>query len=283
MDRNEGSASVAGEEPNSPRSNLLLALKNMKKNEEIASSQDESAPPNAGNTQSSPRSNLLLKIKNLKDSDQLPPTPIQSLRKSSSSSLQIKDIMEPSTVKNKEDVVIPMEPISVKEASDVKATDTATDTAAGGEQVIKKRNPWKSALGKTTDDDNSDSKGIDNENNTSDGPLASPVTEEKKTKEKNNQFLNLIRGVGLVAGKLRRKRNQQRLNFEKYITYLQSIKAETGFSVLRSVMTWGGVSNFVFIVFSAVAVFAQEAIFGDATTRNVNTCLNKTVIFLQNL
>ncbi|EDV25432.1 uncharacterized protein TRIADDRAFT_55515 [Trichoplax adhaerens] len=294
LGNNEDDNSSAPEESNSPRSNLLLKLKNLKSNEELTPTQDESVS-NTNITLNSPRSNLLSKLKNLKENDQLPPTPIQSLRKSSSSnSLQIKEFRDSLTNNNNNnnDVVIPMEPLSDKESPTTNTNGSGIDITAGSEGGVKKRNPWKLALDTAKDEKESFNNADVSKLNTSvgdggsdsnEGPLPSPVKEEKVVKEKNNQFLNLIRGVGLVAGKLRRKRNQQRLNFEKYITYLQSIKSETGFSVIRSVMTWGGVSNFVFIVFSAVAVFAQEAIFGDATDRNVNACLNKTVIFLQNL
>ena len=71
---------------------------------------------------------------------------------------------------------------------------------------------------------------------------------------------NAARTIGMFQmAKLRPK-----FQFEKYISYLQNVSLTTGFRVAGIVITWNKVSTLFFLLFSIMAVFVQETIFGNA-------------------
>ena len=74
---------------------------------------------------------------------------------------------------------------------------------------------------------------------------------------------NLMIGMAKTFHKWRTKTKKKRkFNFEKYITYLESILPTVGFAVGGVVITWDGVSFFTVLLLTMVGIFAQEAFFG---------------------
>lgn len=53
-----------------------------------------------------------------------------------------------------------------------------------------------------------------------------------------------------------------RFNFEKFLSYLESMRTVVGFHVAGVMITWDKVSTTLFLLFSIIAVFLQESIFG---------------------
>lgn len=79
----------------------------------------------------------------------------------------------------------------------------------------------------------------------------------------SQQKPNLMMGMAKTFHKWRTKTKKKRkFNFEKYITYLESILPTVGFSVGGVVITWDGVSFFIVLLLTLVGIFAQEAFFG---------------------
>ena len=58
------------------------------------------------------------------------------------------------------------------------------------------------------------------------------------------------------------KNRKARFNFSKYLSYLETMRSAVGFSISGIMVTWDLVSTTLFFVFSIVAVFVQESIFG---------------------
>ena len=67
-----------------------------------------------------------------------------------------------------------------------------------------------------------------------------------------------------VVGRLQYNRKRAKFNFEKYISYLEKVSKDTGFSIFGIVVTWELASSLLFLVISLVALFVQESIFGNA-------------------
>lgn len=57
-------------------------------------------------------------------------------------------------------------------------------------------------------------------------------------------------------------KNRPRFNFEKFLSYLESMRSVVGFSIAGIMVTWDLVSTTLFLLFSIIAVFMQESIFG---------------------
>ena len=65
-----------------------------------------------------------------------------------------------------------------------------------------------------------------------------------------------------ALGKFRQGVVRPKFNFDKFLSYLESMRAVVGFSIGGIIVTWDLVSTTLFLVFSLVAVFVQESIFG---------------------
>jgi len=57
-------------------------------------------------------------------------------------------------------------------------------------------------------------------------------------------------------------KNRPRFNFEKFLSYLESMRSVVGFSIAGIMVTWDLVSTTLFLLFSIIAVFLQESVFG---------------------
>ena len=71
------------------------------------------------------------------------------------------------------------------------------------------------------------------------------------------------RSARLVA-KLQHRRKLPKFHFEKYITYLDKVSRNVGFSIGVVLVTWELVSAVFFFLISLIALFVQESIFGKA-------------------
>ena len=58
-------------------------------------------------------------------------------------------------------------------------------------------------------------------------------------------------------------KKKRKFNYEKYITYLESILPTVGFSIGGVIITYNGIYTFIVIITFLVGVFAQEAFFGN--------------------
>jgi len=65
-----------------------------------------------------------------------------------------------------------------------------------------------------------------------------------------------------AINKFRSAKNRPRFNFEKFLSYLESMRSVVGFSIAGIMVTWDLVSTTLFLLFSIIAVFLQESIFG---------------------
>ena len=72
-------------------------------------------------------------------------------------------------------------------------------------------------------------------------------------------FLNTAK----MLGKFRYAAKRPHFNFEKFLSYLESMRSVVGFEIAGIIVTWDLVSTTLFLLFSIVAVFVQESIFGD--------------------
>eukprot|EP00111_Clytia_hemisphaerica_P023335 TCONS_00068687-protein len=66
-----------------------------------------------------------------------------------------------------------------------------------------------------------------------------------------------------AINKFKNVKNRPRFNFEKFLSYLESMRSVVGFSISGIMVTWDLVSTTLFLLFSIIAVFMQESIFGD--------------------
>ena len=73
---------------------------------------------------------------------------------------------------------------------------------------------------------------------------------------------NVFSGSARFIGKLQQKRTRSKFQFEKYITYLEKVSRNVGFSIGVVLVTWDLVSTVFFFLISLIALFVQESIFG---------------------
>lgn len=66
------------------------------------------------------------------------------------------------------------------------------------------------------------------------------------------------------VGKLQHRRKLLKFPFEKYVTYLEKVSRNVGFSIGVVLVTWELVSAVFFFLISLIALFVQESIFGKA-------------------
>ena len=73
---------------------------------------------------------------------------------------------------------------------------------------------------------------------------------------------NAFSGSVRFIGKLQQERKRTKFPFEKYITYLEKVSRNVGFSIGVVLVTWDLVSAVCFFLISVIALFVQESIFG---------------------
>lgn len=76
-----------------------------------------------------------------------------------------------------------------------------------------------------------------------------------------NSFAGAVRAAKAIA-KFRKNAKKPRFNFEKFLSYLESMRSVVGFEIAGIIVTWDLVSTSLFLMFSIIAVFMQESIFG---------------------
>ena len=89
--------------------------------------------------------------------------------------------------------------------------------------------------------------------------VSNPETNNVTSPEK--VFATAVTAVTSVS-KLRGSTRRPRFNFEKFLSYLESMRSVVGFHIAGVMVTWDLVSTTLFLLFSVVAVFMQESIFG---------------------
>jgi len=92
------------------------------------------------------------------------------------------------------------------------------------------------------------------------------TNENRKTSSDNSPFRTLNMTAAKAAAKFKAAAKRPRFNFEKFLSYLESMRYVVGFEIAGLMMTWDKVSTTLFLMFSIVAVFVQESIFGSKTT-----------------
>ena len=65
-----------------------------------------------------------------------------------------------------------------------------------------------------------------------------------------------------TVDKFKTKARRHRFNFDKFLSYLESMRSVVGFTIAGIMVTWDLVSTTLFFLFSVIAVFVQESIFG---------------------
>lgn len=79
-----------------------------------------------------------------------------------------------------------------------------------------------------------------------------------------DRLQNVFYGSARFVGKLQHRRKLSKFNFEKYISYLDNVSRNVGFSIGVVLVTWELVSAVFFFLISLIALFLQESIFGKA-------------------
>lgn len=79
-----------------------------------------------------------------------------------------------------------------------------------------------------------------------------------------DRLQNVVTGSARLIGKLQYRKGNPKFNFEKYISYLDKVSRNVGFSIGVVLVTWELVSTLFFFLISLIALFVQESIFGKA-------------------
>lgn len=77
-----------------------------------------------------------------------------------------------------------------------------------------------------------------------------------------DRLQNVLRGSARFVGRMQHRRKHSKFNFEKYISYLDKVSRNVGFSIGIVLVTWELVSAVFFFLISLIALFLQESIFG---------------------
>ncbi|KAL9971138.1 hypothetical protein ACROYT_G023627 [Oculina patagonica] len=77
-----------------------------------------------------------------------------------------------------------------------------------------------------------------------------------------DRLQNVLRGSARFVGRMQHRRKLTKFNFEKYISYLDKVSKNVGFSIGIVLVTWELVSAVFFFLISLIALFLQESIFG---------------------
>ena len=102
-------------------------------------------------------------------------------------------------------------------------------------------------------------------------------TRLNKTATSNKLGVNLA--VVRAAGKWQKRRKRHRFNYDKYIQYVDKYLPQVGFTIGGLIMTWSQVAGYALFLASAVAVFAQEAFFGDGFIGSCKNTVTRQVIY----
>ena len=93
-------------------------------------------------------------------------------------------------------------------------------------------------------------------------PDTGPVIVRPYNQDEVKRLKNVFSGSARFIGKLQQKRTRSKFQFEKYITYLEKVSRNVGFSIGVVLVTWDLVSTVFFFLISLIALFVQESIFG---------------------
>ena len=77
-----------------------------------------------------------------------------------------------------------------------------------------------------------------------------------------DRLQNVLVGSARLVGRLHHSRKLSKFHFEKYISYLDKVSRNVGFSIGVVLLTWELVSAVFFFLISLIALFVQESIFG---------------------
>lgn len=90
------------------------------------------------------------------------------------------------------------------------------------------------------------------------------VQKQSQTTRQPSSKINFLSGMAKTFNRWRTKTKKKRkFNYEKYITYLESILPTVGFSLGGVIITYNGIYTFIVVITFLVGVFAQEAFFGN--------------------
>lgn len=99
------------------------------------------------------------------------------------------------------------------------------------------------------------------EQNVNGGEETQEKTSDEGTKSVGSGFASTVTAIQAI-NKLKKKAKRSKFNFEKFLSYLESMRPTVGFHIAGIMVTWDLVSTTLFLLFSVVAVFMQESIFG---------------------
>lgn len=95
-------------------------------------------------------------------------------------------------------------------------------------------------------------------------PDTGHITVKPYNEDSIDRLQNVFYGSARFVGKLQHQRKVPKFHFEKYITYLEKVSRNVGFSIGVVLVTWELVSAVFFFLISLIALFLQESIFGKA-------------------
>ena len=95
-------------------------------------------------------------------------------------------------------------------------------------------------------------------------PDTGPIKVKPYSQADIDRFQNVFIGSARFFGKLQHKRKLPKFQFEKYISFLEKVSRNVGFSIGVVLVTWELVSAVFFFLISVIALFLQESIFGKA-------------------
>ena len=95
-------------------------------------------------------------------------------------------------------------------------------------------------------------------------PDTGHVTVKPYNQDEIDRLQNVFLGTARFVGKLQHRRKLRKFQFEKFISYLEKVSQNVGFSIGVVLVTWEIVSTVFFFLISLIALFVQESIFGNA-------------------
>ena len=88
------------------------------------------------------------------------------------------------------------------------------------------------------------------------------LNETNEKEEPKKDLMARIVKTAQAVDKFKTKTRKYRFNFEKFLSFLENMRSEVGFRIAGIMVTWDLVSTMLFFLFSIIAVFLQESIFG---------------------
>ena len=143
-------------------------------------------------------------------------------------------------------------PLSTAENSPLKSWSSAANSPAKSALKLSSDSPPKSSLMLSP----------------ANSPAKSSLKSPKKSPVKLPNIMKQMSAMATVvkaAGKFRKAAKPKwNFNFEKFLSYLENMRPVVGFQILNTIVTWDLVSTIIFLLFSILAVFVQESIFGSS-------------------